>query len=152
MNAVMPPPNQGVSEADDLIDTPYDISEFSITEDELAQLQKEFADHCEKLDHQLTEDEETRNYERFHSLLKEALESVGTFSEDKGDDDADFILPRDTDPSRTLRVVANAPVTLQVANVVMEAFEALGSEHAVLFTGRHGRCVLFSNGDLCREE
>ncbi|WP_397383664.1 hypothetical protein [Prosthecobacter sp.] len=39
-----------------------------------------------------------------------------------------------------------------VVRVVLAACGALGSEHAVVFDGAEGRCVVFSNGDWCREE
>ena len=126
--------------------------EHFLSEEELAGLVREFVKHGEKLDRLLTEDEEVRAFERFYEAMKESLSSVGSFSEGGQDDEPDFTSWRQMEPSRMLRVRARVPVTLEMAGAVLTACEALGSEHAVVFDGPEGRCVLFSNGDFCREE
>ncbi len=134
------------------IDEPI-LSEFLVSEDELNELLAEFAEHGEKLDEKLTEQEEIECFKRFFDMIKQALESVGTFSEGGAeDDDPDFISWSHDDPARIMRVSAQVPITLEIAQVVLDACEQLGSEHAVVFKAKEGRCVVFSNGDFCREE
>jgi hypothetical protein len=129
------------------------VFECCISEEEMSELLKEFAKHGEKLDKRLTEEEEIRCFARFFSAIRQALMTVGTFSEGGAEDDEpDFISWSHDDPARIMRVTARVPVTLQTAQVVLAACEALGSEHAVVFDGKEGRCVVFSNGDFCREE
>ena len=130
------------------------VFECFVSEEELNELLKEFATHCDKLDQHLTELEEIDCFKRFFQVIKQALESVGGFSEGgaEDEDEADFISRSHDDPARIMRVTARVPVTLEIAQVVLEACEALGSEHAVVFDGTEGRSVLFSNGDFCREE
>ena len=129
------------------------VFECSISEEEMGELLKEFAKHGEKLDKRLTEEEEIRCFARFFSAIRQALMSVGTFSEGGAEEDEpDFISWSHDDPARIMRVSARVPVTLEIAQVVLAACEALGSEHAVVFDGKEGRCVVFSNGDFCREE
>jgi hypothetical protein len=131
-------------------------SEFSVSEEELNELLTEFAAHCEKLDHHLTEQAEEECYKRFFQSIKQALLSVGTFSqcgaEDEDVEDPDFTSSSEDDPSRVIRVKTRVPVTLDIAQTVLDACTELGSEHAVLFSGKEGRCAVFSNGDFCREE
>ncbi|WP_395740582.1 hypothetical protein [Prosthecobacter sp.] len=128
------------------------VSEFFLSEEELEALLQEFAEHSEKMDRRLTEEEEVKNFERFYRALEEVLSRLGSFSDGSGEDEADFTAKRGADPARTLRVRAAAPVTLESAAVVLAALEELRSEHAVIFKGPEGRAVLFSNGDLCRQE
>ncbi len=129
------------------------VFECFMSEEEMGELLKEFAKHGEKLDKLLTEEEEIRCFERFFSAIRQALMTVGSFSEGGAEDDEpDFISWSHDDPARIMRVSARVPVTLEIAQVVLAACEALGSEHAVVFDGTEGRCVIFSNGDLCREE
>jgi hypothetical protein len=129
------------------------VSEYFMSEEELNELLREFAEHGEKLDRLLTEKEEIDCFKRFCQAIKQALESVGTFSEGGGEDDEpDFISWSQDDPARILRVSARVPVTLETARKVLAACNELGSEHAVVFKGKEGRCVVFSNGDFCREE
>lgn len=128
------------------------VTEHWMNEEELRELIKEFEAHAEKLDRKLTEDEEVRNFQVFFGAMRDALGRVGIFSEDMTDDEADFISKRQADAARVMRVLTRVPVTLEIAGAVLAACEALGSEHAVLFYGKAGRSVVFSNGDFCREE
>ena len=118
----------------------------------MAGLLKEFEKHGEKLDRLLTEEEEIRNFERFYDVMAEALKSVGSFSEGGVDDEADFASWRQMEPSRIMRVRARICITPEMAGAVLAACDALGSEHAVVFDGPEGRCVVFSNGDFCKVE
>lgn len=129
-----------------------EVKEHFLPEDELEGLLREFEKHGERLDRRLTEADEIRNFGRFFRVIAQALMGVGSFSEFDVDDEADFTSWRHMDPSRMMRVVARVPITLEMARVVLAACGALGSEHAVVFDGPEGRCVVFSNGDLCREE
>lgn len=129
-----------------------EVMEHFLPEDELEGLLREFEKHCEKLDRLLTEADEIRNFGHFFWMMKQALMSVGSFSEGGADDEADFTSWPRMDPSRIMRVAARVPITLEMVRVVLAACVALGSEHAVVFDGVEGRCVVFSNGDLCREE
>ncbi|WP_395746534.1 hypothetical protein [Prosthecobacter sp.] len=128
------------------------VMEHFLPEDELKALLREFAAHAEKLDRRLTEAEEARNFERFYEVMVKALMNVGTFSEGGADDEADFASWRGAEPARILRVKARVEISLKVARAVLAACGALGSEHAVVFDGPTGRCVVFSNGDWCRED
>ncbi|WP_395752591.1 hypothetical protein [Prosthecobacter sp.] len=128
------------------------VSEFFLSEEEMEELLREFAEHAEKLDRRLTEAEEVKNFERFFGALEGVLTRLGSFSDGSGEDDADYTMKRGADPARTLRVRTTTPVTLEAAAVVLAALEELRSEHAVIFKGPEGRAVLFSNGDLCRQE
>jgi len=129
-------------------------SEFLVSENELNELLTEFAAHCEKLDHHLTEQAEEESFKRFFQAIKQALKNVGTFSEGGAadEDDPDFTSSIQDDPSRVMRVKTRVPITLDIAQTVLDACTELGSEHAVLFIGKEGRCAVFSNGDFCREE
>lgn len=128
------------------------VMEHFLPEDELEGLLREFEKHGERLDRLLTEEAELRNFGHFFWMMKQALMGVGSFSEGGADDEADFTSWPRMDPSRIMRVAARVPITLEMARVVLAACEALGSEHAVVFDGAEGRCVVFSNGDWCREE
>lgn len=128
------------------------VTEHWMSEEELKALIKEFEAHAEKLDRKLTEDEEVRNFRVFFGTMRDALGEVGRFSEDMMDDDADFISKSQADAARVMRVLTRVPLTREIASAVLAACEALGSEHAVLFYGKEGRAVVFSNGDFCREE
>lgn len=128
------------------------VTEHFLPEDELEGLLREFEKHGERLDRLLTEAEEIRNFGHFFWMMKQALMGVGSFSEGGADDEADFTSWPRMDPSRIMRVVARVPITLKMVRVVLAACGALGSEHAVVFDGAEGRCVVFSNGDWCREE
>lgn len=130
-------------------------SEFFVSENELNEILEEFAKHGEQLDRLLTEQEEIDSFKRFFQVIKQALKSVGTFSEGGAadeDDDPDFISWSHDDPARILRVKTRVPITLDIAQTVLEACAELGSEHAVVFSGTEGRSAIFSNGDFCREE
>ena len=129
-------------------------SEFLVSENELNELLTEFTAHCEKLDHHLTEQAEEECFKRFFQAIKQALENVGTFSEGGAadEDDPDFTSSSREDPSRVMRVKTRVPITLDIAQTVLDACPELGSEQAVLFSGKEGRCAVFSNGDFCREE
>lgn len=129
-----------------------EVMEHFLPEEELEALLREFEKHCEKLDRRLTEEEELRNFGHFFWMMKQALMGVGSFSEGGADDEADFTSWPRMDPSRIMRVGARVPVTLEMVRVVLGACGALGAEHAVVFDGQEGRCVVFSNGDWCREE
>lgn|GEM_PF-1301433 len=132
------------------------VSEFLVSEEELNELLTEFAAHSEKLDHHLTEQQEVECFTRFFQMIKEALQSVGTFSEGRAEDeevdDPDFTASSQDDPARIIRVKTRVPITLDIAQTMLDACTELGCEHAVLFSGKEGRCVVFSNGDFCREE
>lgn len=128
------------------------VTEHWMNEEELKELIKEFEAHAEKLDRRLTEDEEVRNFQVFFGAMRDALGEVGRFSEDMMDDEADFISKSQADAARVMRVLTRVPVTREIASAVLAACEALGSEHAVLFYGKEGRAVVFSNGDFCHEE
>jgi hypothetical protein len=131
-------------------------SEFLVSENELNELLTDFAAHCEKLDHHLTEQAEVDSFKAFFQAIKQALLRVGTFSqggaEDVDVDDPDFTSSIHDDPTRIMRVRTRVPITLGIAQTVLDACTELGSEHAVLFSGKEGRCAVFSNGDFCREE
>lgn len=129
-----------------------EVMEHFLPEEEMEGLLREFEKHGEKLDRRLTEEEELRNFGHFFWMMKQALMGVGSFSEGGVDDEADFTSWPRMDPSRIMRVVARVPITLEMARVVLAACVALGSDHAVVFDGKEGRCVVFSNGDWCREE
>ena len=130
------------------------VSEFFVTEEELNELLTEFAAHGEKLDHHLTEQQEVECFTRFFQMIKEALQSVGTFSEGgtEDEDEPDFTSWSQDDPARIIRVKTRVPITVDIAQTMLDACTELGCEHAVLFIGNEGRCAVFSNGDFCREE
>lgn len=138
--------------AKEVEDATSGVMEHWMSEEELRELMKEFEAHAEKLDRKLTEDEEVRNFQVFFGAMRDALGEVGTFSEDMTDDEADFISKSQADAARVMRVLTRVPVTREIAGAVLAACEALGSEHAVLFYGKEGRAVVFSNGDFCHEE
>ena len=125
------------------------LSDHLMSEDDLADHLKRFSRHCEQLDWSLTEEQEEKNFTRFFSVVQEALMSVGSFSESR-QDEADFTARRDVDPAHVLRVKTAVPVTPEVAVTTLSACLALGSDYAVIFDGREGRAVLFSNGDWVR--
>ena len=138
-------------EADVLVTADFEeyLSDHLMTEDDLANHLERFSRHCEQLDWSLTEEQEVQNFTRFFSVVQEALMSVGSFSESR-QDEADFTARRDVDPAHVLRVKTAVPVTPEVAVTTLSACLALGSEYAVIFDGREGRAVLFSNGDWVR--
>ena len=129
-----------------------EVVEYLLPEDDLEGLLREFEKHCEKLDRRLTEEEELRNFGHFFWMMKQALMGVGSFSEGGADDEADFTSWPRMDPARIMRVAARVPITREIARTVLAACVALGSEHAVVIDGKEGRCVVFSNGDWCRED
>lgn len=155
MNAVQPlvlgSPGAGHSDAATAAAGTAVVEHF-LPEDELEGLLREFEKHGERLDRLLTEAEEIRHFGRFFRVIAQALMSVGTFSEGGVDDEADYTSWPCMDPSRILRVVARVSITRKTVRAVLAACRALGAEHAVVFDGKAGRCVVFSNGDWCREE
>ena len=135
-----------------------DVTEFEtfrsdhlLSEDELEEHLRRFNRHCEVLDRPLTEEQEERNFARFFEMVQEALMNVGTFSESRMDE-ADFTARRDVDAAHVLRVKAAVPITPEIVVTTMGACVSMGSDYAVIFDGREGRSVLFSNGDWVRGE
>ncbi len=135
-----------------------DVAEFEtfrsdhlMSEDELQEHLRRFDRHCELLDRPLTEEQEEKNFARFFELVQEALLNVGTFSERRMDE-ADFTARRDGDAAHVLCVKAAVPITPEIVVTTMSACVSMGSDYAVIFDGREGRSVLFSNGDWVRAE
>lgn len=87
------------------------------------------------------------DFDRFYDLVKQALESTWTFS-DGGLDDADFSSSRYVAPGKIVTVVANRPVTEDVARRLLLACETMGEDYAVLFDGLEGESIVFGNGEF----
>ena len=126
------------------------LHQHTLSAEDLQDHLRLFERHCERLDQPLTQEQEERNFSCFFGLVREALLNAGTFSE-RSLDEADFTARSDAEPAHVLRVKSWVDVTPEIAIGTLSACLSMGSDYAVIFDGREGRSVLFSNGDFVQE-
>ncbi|MBB5031837.1 hypothetical protein [Prosthecobacter vanneervenii] len=127
------------------------LHQHTLSADDLRDHLRLFERHCERLDQTLTQEQEEKHFARFCSLIQESLLNAGSFSECSLDE-ADFTLHGGREPSHVLRVRSGVPVSPELAVSTISACLIMKSDYAVIFDSRHGRSVLFGNGDFVLEE
>lgn len=127
------------------------IHHHTLSEEELEEHLRQFGQYCERLDWPLTQEQEEKNFARFCSMMQEALLNAGSCSECSLDE-ADFTLRGGAEPSHVLRVRSGVPVSPELAISTISACLFMKSDYAVIFDGRHGRSVVFGNGDFIQAD